>query len=307
MPSEAANKTVDKKVNSPQMWLTLMWHVGTGLPWDWRSGPSGSSEREHMTQMIPDLPAGSLVTADAGFVGYEYWKALLDAGHAFVIRVGSNVQLLKKLGYFQESENRVYLWPERRARNCEKPLTLRLVKVNGSKSPVYLVTSVLSSRKLSDRQVTAMYKRRWGVELYYRGFKQTFERRKLRSGRADHSQLELDWSLIGLWAVCLYALHHQAPQQLPASRLSVAGTLRAIRKPMREYKSRPDDGEDLYALLEQAITDDYHRGSKASRDYPRKKKKEPPAGKPIIRTATKAQILQAQKLKRNQAPQGLTA
>src|SRR4051812_43117498 len=25
-----------KKANSPQMWLTTMFHVGTGLPWDWR-------------------------------------------------------------------------------------------------------------------------------------------------------------------------------------------------------------------------------------------------------------------------------
>src|SRR5206468_4351477 len=31
-----------KKANSPQMWLTTMFHVGTGLPWDWRTGPSDS-------------------------------------------------------------------------------------------------------------------------------------------------------------------------------------------------------------------------------------------------------------------------
>ncbi len=34
-----------KKSNSPQLWLTTMWHVGTGLPWDWRIGPADSSER----------------------------------------------------------------------------------------------------------------------------------------------------------------------------------------------------------------------------------------------------------------------
>ena len=51
------------------MWLTTMWHVGTGLPWDWRLGPSDSSERDHLKQMIAALPAHALVTADAGFVG----------------------------------------------------------------------------------------------------------------------------------------------------------------------------------------------------------------------------------------------
>src|SRR5271157_2669971 len=52
-----ARRTREKKSNSPQMWLTVMFHVGTGLPWDWRIGPSDSSERDHLRQMIDALPA----------------------------------------------------------------------------------------------------------------------------------------------------------------------------------------------------------------------------------------------------------
>ena len=63
-----------KTINCPQMWLTTMFHVGTSLPWDWRLGPSDSSERDHMRQMIEALPARALVTADAGFAGYAYWR-----------------------------------------------------------------------------------------------------------------------------------------------------------------------------------------------------------------------------------------
>lgn len=58
-----------QKSNSPQLWLTTMWHAGTGLPWDWRSGPADSSERAHLRDMLSGLPAGALVAADAGFVG----------------------------------------------------------------------------------------------------------------------------------------------------------------------------------------------------------------------------------------------
>src|SRR5206468_1340798 len=97
-----------KKANSPQMWLTTMFHVGTGLPWDWRIGPSDSSERDHLRQMIEALPAGALVTADAGFVGYETWKAILDSGRHLLIRVGANVRLLRKLGYAEETNGLVY-------------------------------------------------------------------------------------------------------------------------------------------------------------------------------------------------------
>ncbi len=59
------NKSGRKKAENPQMWITTMWHVGSGLPWDWRTGRSDSSERAHLLEMIDDLPARSLVTADA--------------------------------------------------------------------------------------------------------------------------------------------------------------------------------------------------------------------------------------------------
>ena len=84
-----------KTINCPQMWLTMMFHLGSGLPWDWRIGPSDSSEREHMRQMLEALTARALVVADAGFVGYAYGKALLESGRHLLVRVGSNVRLLR--------------------------------------------------------------------------------------------------------------------------------------------------------------------------------------------------------------------
>jgi len=44
-----------------------MWHVATGLPWDWCIGPSDSSERAHLLEMLPGLPLAALMAADAGF------------------------------------------------------------------------------------------------------------------------------------------------------------------------------------------------------------------------------------------------
>jgi hypothetical protein len=297
-----------KQANSPQMWLTTMWHVGSGLPWDWRHGPSDSSERDHLLQMIGGLPAGAMVTADGGFVGYEYWKALKDAGHQFLIRVGANVRLLKKLGYVRESNHIVYLWPDKAASKELPPLVLRLIVVHTGKHPMYLVTNVLSTKTLSDKKLVAIYGRRWGVELFYRSFKQTFERNKLRSHAARNAEMEIDWSLVGLWAVCLYAQRHLTEAKVAVERMSVAGVLRAIRKPMREYKSKPDDGEDLWSLLPKAVIDDYERTCKTSRDYPRRKNPKKPPGEPEIVTATKTQIELANEIKRReQLEERLTA
>src|SRR5689334_12774137 len=97
-----------KKADSPQMWVTLLSHLGTGLPWDWRLGPSDSSERAHLQEMVASLPEGALVAADAGFVGYDTWKAVLSGGRHLLVRVGANVRLLKGLGYIRERAGLVY-------------------------------------------------------------------------------------------------------------------------------------------------------------------------------------------------------
>jgi DDE family transposase len=286
-----------QKANSPQMWVTTMWHVGTGLPWDWRLGPSESSERAHLLEMISALPEEALITADAGFVGYQYWKAILDSGRHILIRVGANVRLLKQLGYVRESHGIVYLWPDREAARRQPPLVLRLVQAHNGKHPVFVVTSVLSAQRLSDRQVLELYTRRWGIELFYRHLKQTFQRKKLRSTSAEPALMELHWSLAGLWAMAFYALVQLAAADAPWNRLSIAQTLRAFRRTMRDYLHPAARGRSLRERLRTALIDSYRRENKASRNYPRKKQETPP-GPPQLITATQTQVQQAQAIRK---------
>jgi hypothetical protein len=281
-----------KKADSPSIWLTTLWHVGAGLPWAWQRGTSTSSERDHLRQLLAWLPERSLLTADAGFTGYEFWKDLLAARHDFLIRVGRNVRLLRRLGVFRESAGRVYLWPETAALRHQPPLVLRLVVAHGGRHPIYLVTSVLSGRALSDRQLIELYRARWGIEVFYRTFKQTFGRRKLRCGRPDNALLELDWSLVALWAACLYAKHQQAQCGAEMTRTSPAGVLRILRRAIHDVHL------PIASLVAAALVDSYHRIVKDSRDYPKKKSNFPGHSPPIIRIATKKLARKAQQLKR---------
>ena len=285
-----------KKANTPQMWLTLLWHVATGLPWAWRTGPTGSSEREHWRQMLGELPRSALIAADAGFVGYEILRAVIDSGRQVLVRVGSNVRLLRKLGWAKESAGTVYLWPDRAAQKNQPPLVLRLVVAVGGKHPVYLLTSVSQSR-LSAAQVIDVYRRRWGIELFFRHLKQTFQRRKLRSTSAANARVELEWSLVGLWCLALYAQVELANQGIAPDQLSMAGALRAFRRTLRDYLHPAQRTRSLAILLRRALRDPYPRKDKTSRDYPRKKRPDPPPGQPEIKTATAAQIRRARELR----------
>lgn len=289
------------------MWLTLMWHVGSGLPWDWRTGPSDSSERAHLLEMLAKLPENSLITADAGFVGYDFWRTILEAGHNFVIRVGANIHLLKQLGYVRQYDHTVYLWPDQAAKKNQPPLALRLMVIHNGKHPVYLVTN-LNKTQLSDSQAATIYGARWGIELFFRTFKQTFDRRKLRSHSAENAKLELDWSMLGLWCVCLLGQRELVENGQSPARLSPAAAIRAFQRTLCDYRLRPESvDESLWSKLQIALLDEYERNSsKASRNYPRKKKREK-IGAPKITKATKQQSRLAKELKRQQQELSLSA
>jgi hypothetical protein len=296
VPKHQTVASRQKKATSPQLWLTVLWHVGSGLPWAWRTGPSGASERDQLVAMVPELPAQALIVADAGFVGYDFWQTLLTAGHHFVIRVGANVRLVRQLGWTREHAQSVYVWPDQAARNRQPPLGLRLVVVHDGKQPVYLVTDLPQSC-LSDRQVATIYGARWGVEVFFRTFKQTFGCRKLRSRSAPNAQLELEWALVGLWCVCLLGARELRASGPESARLSPAAALHAFQRTLREYRVRPDThAETLWSQLRRARLDDYQRrSSKTSRAYPRKKQRTP-IGIPHITRATPQQIAQANAL-----------
>lgn len=285
-----------KKTMQPQLWLTMLFHVGLHLPWDWRIGPADSSEREHVLEMVPALPEGSLLTGDAGFVGYDFAREVLESGCQLLVRVGSNIRLLRNLGFVRESRGTVYVWPNKAARRKQAPLVFRLVVVQGARHPVYIITNILSPSKLTDRQVANLYRRRWEIEVFYRHLKQTYGCRKLRSHRAENAWLELEWSLVGLWGIGLYASRELILQGIGLERLSMASALAAFRRTARDYLHARDPQRSLRQQLCRSLLDTYVRVNKSSRDYPRKKNERPP-GSPTIKDATPLQIQQAKQFR----------
>jgi hypothetical protein len=288
------SRCANRQPPAPQVWLTVVWHVGWGLLWDWRQGPTGSSERAHLGEMIPALPAGSLVVADAGFQGYDYWKALLNQGHSFLIRVAGQVRLMEGLGWTRRQKNIVYLWPEKVRRRSEPPLVLRLWEFHDARGSLWLVTNVLDPQQLSVRAVAEIYRRRWGVEVFIRGFKQTFGRGKLRSHAPQNVELELDWSLLALWSLELLAVRELAARGLSPDHLSTARALRALRDTLRAAAfGGPIDLPVRLAALRQ---DGYRRQKKAIRIWPRKRSADVIGG-PVIRFATLDELQTAQALR----------
>ena len=272
----------------PSLWLTMLWHVGTGLPWAWQIGKATVSEQVHLRQMLSLLPPQTLLLMDAGFVGYELLRQIQGAGHSFLVRVGSHRRLLRRLGYAaQETASTVYLWPE--AHREGPPLTLRLICRGSGEGKVFLLTN-LSKEQLSKKQAGRLYRARWGIEVYYRTLKQTLERRKMLSGSPDLARLELAWTLMGLWLLGLLGVDALIQDGQSPTRLSMATALRVLREAVAGHLRRRLD-----RALAQAVKDEYHRDRpKTSRDWPDKKHDSPPKA-PKMRNATPAERQRAQR------------
>lgn len=285
---------------TPQAWITLMWHMGLRLPWTWRLGPTDSSERTHVMEMLRagKFPKKTLFCGDAGFVGYEFWKQILTCKQHFLVRVGANVSLLSESADYKILDNGFVLcWPKTMMQSDQPPLRLRLVRVHIGKTKVNILTSVLDSSKLTPQQIIKLYKMRWGIEVEFRGLKQTLDRARLRCRNNQRLLAELDWSIMAMAVTELFALKEQLDvrtlkskrdqsKSIPSKR-SLASAIRALRRCMRQLDDVPEPGEDLQSQLRAAVTDSYTRKtSKKSRYRPPNPDKKP-LGDPKIRRLTR--------------------
>jgi hypothetical protein len=301
------NEKNPPQLPKPQAWITMLWHMGLRLPWMWRLGPSNSSERGHVMEMLETgkYPKNTLFCGDAGFVGYPLWSAILQHGGHFLVRVGANVSLLRESADYQQIKKGLVLcWP-RAMQSKQPPLRLRLVKIRLGKTGAYLLTNVLDDKKLSKKQMVRFYKMRWGIEVEFRGLKQTLDRAKLRCRNDRRLYVELHWSIMAMAIAELFALKEQLAKRTVKTRSkgsgsapmkrSLANTMRALRRCMRDRYEVPTSGKDLKTLLREAVTDSYIRkGSKQARYHPPNPDKKP-LGKPQVRTLTAAEKKQLRK------------
>jgi hypothetical protein len=265
----------------PQWWITRLIHLPTKMMWDWRQGPGTSSERSHLREMMPDLPKGSLLVGDIGFGGFDLLWQLSNGKVAFVIRCGGNSTLLvehtRQQIERQGDVRYVYLWPKNRRR--KKPLRLRLIVLKQKGKRVYLLTNVDDSTRLSRRMAGEFYRARWGIEVEYRGLKQTLGRRKVLARTPEPGEMELAANILGMALLLLYAALVLGAK---VARLSLAKALRAIHRAIEALR-HGDSCAWLLRWLREALGDEYQRhSSKRARDWPHKKNERPP-GPPKLR------------------------
>ena len=86
------NKEHKTQPQEPQVWITMMWHMGLRLPWTWRLGPSNSSERRTLLadrhrlvpRLLPSLSYTSFLRVSerdvSVAISFQFAKTAPDCG-----------------------------------------------------------------------------------------------------------------------------------------------------------------------------------------------------------------------------------
>jgi hypothetical protein len=283
-----------REKTAPQVFHTLLKHVGTGLPWDFRLGPGTDSERRHLLEMLAELPENTLLTADAGFVSYALCLLLTEAKCRFVMRIGANKTLIENLHEDETRENIVFLWPEKD--QASPPLKLRRICFRSKSGlPVVLVTNILDADVLNDLDAQELYKSRWGIEVYFRHLKQTFDFKTLLSRTPATAKNEQAWRFVSFWTLQRIFIGHQIAAGQNPRRFSPAQARREIREVL-QLMQLDQSGPSLAKRSLSSQIDTYHRkGPKTTRAWARKKNDQPPKP-PKTRPATEKEIQKAKQL-----------
>jgi Transposase DDE domain len=287
----------------PQLSVSALVHLRSGLLWAWRLGKGVANERQHLQRLLPTLPAAALVVADCGYQGYELAGALNAAGVAFLIRVSSLTTFYTAgpLAVPAEGcwEALVYYWPTDAQKAGQPPLLVRLLRVRraGRKHDVWLVSNVLEAGRLSLEQAGQFYKMRWENEGFFRTYKRTLGKVKLLGRTVRQVHREAEGSLLAVQLLLAQGaearLHYGHKKELGSAR----GLLDEVRREIREQLRGHRRGRRGYQRrLSQAHRERRPRTSaKEKRVWPGRAKHKPPKP-PKIRTLEDQQKALLEKL-----------
>jgi Transposase DDE domain len=301
-----------KQGSAPSVWLTALVHLPMGVPWAWRWGLGNASERGHLRQLLPLLPAAALLVADAGFVGYDLLATLLQRRVCFLIRMSCQATFYREgsgaPARFRDGA--VYYWPpaKKKGSSQQAPLRLRLIRVRGQrrKHDVWLATNVLDPKRLSVAQAAQFYRMRWESEGLFRTYKRTLAKVKLQSRTVRLVHREAEGSLLAtqlLLAQGALALQPRRGRAASGAKAEAARVcsprqvLLAIREELRAAppRRRQSFGRRLAAAQRERRQ---RRSLKAKRPWPQRTPHQPPKSPHLLTLGEKekARIMQHETL-----------
>ncbi|NWJ48880.1 MAG: IS4 family transposase [Chloroflexi bacterium] len=165
-------------------------------------------------QMVSNLPKYSLVLADLGYFGFEWFDWLTEQSYWWVSRLREKTSYTLLHSFFEEGDTKDQLIWLGAYRADQAAHAVRLVQFRVGKHLHRYITNVTEPQQLPIIEIARLYARRWDIELAFKTLK-------------VHLKLHLLWSaknqviLQQVWATLIIAQILQAFQMEIAGRAGV--------------------------------------------------------------------------------------
>ncbi|HEY1933564.1 MAG TPA: IS4 family transposase [Acetobacteraceae bacterium] len=221
----------------------VIYDADGGLPVYVATTPARVNDITAAKQM--PIEAGATYVFDLGYYDYAWWAKLDGAGCRIVTRLKSNTPLrvTERRPVAKESNilsDRIGRLPVRLAASRNNPMAklVREIRVRISTGTVLRIVS--NDLEMPAGEIAALYKRRWGIELFFKWVKQTLKIRHFYGTSENAVRIQIAVALICFLLIKLAHAQQTAVSQLTSFARLISGNL-MHRKPIgRLRRSGPE-------------------------------------------------------------------
>ena len=266
-------------VGFPQMRLVMMICLATGAALDVALGPysgKGSGELGLVRRLLEGFRPGDVMLADALYCNYFLIATLMQAGVDVLFEQnGSRITDFRR-GHSLGRRDHIVRWPKPAARpewmtpeqyaHFPNELTVRGVKVGHR----VLVTTLVDHRRVSKDDLSALYARRWNVELDLRNLKTTTGMDVLSCQTPQMNEKQLWVHLLAYNVIRLLMAQAAVNAGVDPRHLSFKHTVQLWTEWGSRGLSATKDSGRLFSLIAQRTV-----GNRPGRIEPRMRKRRP--------------------------------
>ena len=201
----------------PQMLLSTLYDVLSGVPLDVRVAPTHCSERAELVAMLDRLHPGDILVLDRGYPSFEILRELLRRGIRFVIRNPARCTFKAVERFLDEgkTDGIIELCPPGKPEATEEAIRVRIHVAQRDGLPPLILLTDLSPDEFTGSELEEIYRSRWAVEEFYKVGKGDY------IGQAQFHSMTLKGLKQEVYA---FALYIALTRQLTASAAKAAGT-----------------------------------------------------------------------------------
>ena len=286
MPDTPENQTVYPQpstqapgVGFPLARLVMVVCLATGAALDMAVGPhsgKGSGELALVRRLLEGFRPGEVMLADALYCNYFLIASLMDAGVDVLFEQnGARITDFRR-GQSLGKRDHLVCWPKPAARPewmtpeqyARFPAELRVRETRVSHR--VLVTTLLDHRKVSKDDLSALYARRWNVELDLRNLKTTTGMDVLRCQTPQMNEKQLWVHLLAYNVIRLLMAQAASNAGVDPRELSFKHTVQLWTEWVSRGMSAMTDCGRLFTLIAQCRV-----GNRSGRIEPRMRKRRP--------------------------------